>query len=152
MAKKPIPDNAKGFIPYLIVKNAKEAVGFYEKAFNGKRGICINMKDGSVGHAEVIVGDTTIMLAEERPEWNVQGPLSLGGCPITLTLYVEDVDKAAETVTNAGMKVKKPVENQFYGDRMGTFTDPYGYEWCLGTHIEDVTPEDMQKKMNEMYG
>lgn len=151
MSVNKIPENCEGFIPYLIVKGAEEALAFYVKAFGGQKGIVLKMKDGQIGHAEVVVGRTRIMLAEENPDWGFQGAKSLGGCPLTLTLYVEDVDALAEQAIAAGMTVKRELADQFYGDRMVTLTDPYGYDWCLGTHIENVDEEEIERRMNEMH-
>ena len=151
MAVKKIPENSEGFIPYLIVSGASEAIDFYAKAFGGEKGIVLQMKDGQVGHAEVVIGRTRIMLAEENPQWGIKGAKSLGGCPLTLTLYVEDVDAMSKQAIAAGMTVKKELADQFYGDRMVTLTDPYGYDWCLGTHIEDVSEEEIERRMSEMY-
>ncbi|MDA9951565.1 VOC family protein [Oligoflexaceae bacterium] len=149
---KAIPENSAGFLPYLIVRNASEAIDFYCKAFGGKAGTCLKMKNGDVGHAEVIIGNTTVMLSEEKEEWGIKGPLTLGSCPITLTLYVKDVEHSFKKAVDAGMIIKKEIEDHFFGDRMGRLTDPYGYEWCIGTHIEDVSEQEMQKRMNELYG
>lgn len=112
----------------------------------------LKMKGGQVGHAEVIVGGTRLMLAEELPEWGMKGARSLGACPLTLMLYVEDVDARAQQAIDAGMTVRRELADQFYGDRTVTLTDPYGYDWCLGTHIEDVSDEELELRMNEMYG
>ena len=147
-----IPAKSQGFIPYLIVNGAAEAIDFYVRAFGGEPGCVLKMGNGDIGHAEVIVGQTRIMLAEENLDWGAKSPQTIGGCPVTLTMYVEDVDAAAERAIAAGMEMKRPLENQFYGDRMVTLTDPYGYDWCLGTHIEDVSDEEIQRRMKEMYG
>lgn len=147
-----IPPNCEGFIPYLIVRDAEKAIEFYAKAFGGEKGLVLKMNNGEVGHAEVIVGRTRIMLAEENEDWGVRGPDTIGGCPLTLTLYLEDVDAATERAIAAGMTVKQELADQFYGDRMVTLTDPFGYDWCLGTHIEDVSDEEVERRMNEMYG
>lgn len=152
MAKpNPIPQGMSGFVPYLIVQNVDQAIEFYVKAFNGTKSTCLRMADGSVLHAEVRVGDTTIMMSEENEEWDMKSAKTLGGCPMTMTLYVEDVDSAAKVAEAAGMKVLRPIEDHFYGDRMAMFEDPYGYKWCLGSHVEDVPEEEMQKRMQEMY-
>ncbi|QEG01940.1 Glyoxalase-like domain protein [Stieleria maiorica] len=151
MSVQKIPDNCEGFIPYLIVNGADEAIAFYVKALGGKPGVVLRMQDCTVGHAEVIIGRTRIMLAEEVPQWGITGAKSLGGCPLTLTLYVEDVDARAKQAIDAGMTVKRELADQFYGDRMVMLTDPYGYEWCLGTHVEDVSDEEIQRRMQEMH-
>lgn len=116
MEIKPIPSDMSGFVPYIIVRNASEAISFYEKAFSGQRGVCLTMKNMAIAHAEIKIGNTTMMLAEENEEWGVKGPKTLGGCPLTLVLYIEDVDAATKVATDAGMKVKKDLETHFYGD------------------------------------
>lgn len=148
---KNIPDRCQGVIPYLIVRDARAAIDFYAKAFAGEKGLVLEMPGGDIGHAEVLIGQTRIMLAEENEDWGVRSPQTIGGCPLTLTLYVEDVDAAAEIAIDAGMTVKKELADQFYGDRMVTLTDPFGYDWCLGTHIEDVSEDELRRRMAEMY-
>ena len=147
----PIPERMQGFIPYLVVPNAKEAIQFYSKAFSGKVLLELNMKDGTLGHGEVLVGNTRIMLSEEKAEWNMKGPKAIGGCPVTLTIYVDDVDNFAKGMVAAGMKMTREVQDHFYGDRMGTFEDPYGYIWCIGSRIEEIPGAEMQKRMNELF-
>ena len=148
----PVPSNMRGFVPYVFAKNAEEAVQFYVKAFGGKRGVTLRMKDERIAHAEIFIGDACIMISEENPEWGAKGAKTLGGCPMTLTLYLQDVDAAAKQAEAAGMTVKRKLETHFFGDRMCTLQDPYGYEWCLATHVEDVAEDVMQKRMEELYG
>ena len=150
MTVQKIPDRCEGFMPYLFVNGAEEAIEFYVKAFGGENGLVLKMKDGQIGHAEIIIGRTRIMLAEENPDWGFKGAKSLGGCPLMLMLYSEDVDALAKQAIDAGMTVKKELKDQFHGDRMVTLTDPYGYDWCLATHIEDVGDEETQQRLNEM--
>jgi len=146
-----IPDRCAGFMPYLIVRDAHGAIDFYAKAFGGEKGLLLEMPGGAVGHAEILIGDTRIMLAEENEEWGVRGPQTIGGCPLALYMYVEDVDAAAERAIGAGMTVTKELADQFYGDRMVTLTDPYGYDWCLGTHIEDVDEDELKRRTAAMF-
>jgi PhnB protein len=151
--KQAIPEGYSTLIPYLNIKGAVEAIEFYKKAFGAKEITRLTMPDGSIAHAEIEIGDSKIMLAEENPQWGNLGPQSLGGSPVTLCLYVEDVDavfaqalKEGATIT-AGMEVK----DQFYGDRAGSLTDPFGHKWSIMTHIEDVSTEEMQKRMDAMF-
>ena len=151
--KQAIPEGYSTLTPYLNIKGAVEAIEFYKKAFGAKEITRLTMPDGSIAHAEIEIGDSKIMLAEENPQWGNLGPLTLGGSPVTLCLYVEDVDavfaqalKEGATVI-AGMEVK----DQFYGDRAGSLTDPFGHKWSIMTHIEDVSTEEMQKRMDAMF-
>jgi PhnB protein len=146
MAVQPIPDGYHTLTPYLIVKGAAQAIEFYTKAF-GARELC-RMADpsGKVGHAEIQMGDSPLMLADEHPELGFRSPQSIGGTPVSLLLYVEDVDAVAAQAVAAGAKVLRPVKDQFYGDRSGTFADPFGHVWTIATHKEDVPPEEMEKR------
>ena len=136
--------------PYMIVKGAAKAIEFYKKAFGAVDAIApIVHANGHIGHAELRIGDSLIMLADEFPDMDIRGPDSFGGSPISLHLYVDDVDKVARQVVAAGGTVKRPVENQFYGDRMGTFADPFGHTWHVATHLEDVAPEELQRRAEE---
>jgi PhnB protein len=146
MAVQPIPDGYHTLTPDLIVKGAAQAIEFYTKAF-GARELC-RMADpsGKVGHAEIQMGDSPLMLADEHPELGFRSPQSIGGTPVSLLLYVEDVDAVAAQAVAAGAKVLRPVKDQFYGDRSGTFADPFGHVWTIATHKEDVPPEEMEKR------
>lgn len=145
MAVKPVPDGYHTVTPYLIIKDAANALEFYKKAFGATEIMRLPGPDGKVGHAEIKIGDSPIMLADECPE--MQGPHSLGGTPVSILLYVEDVDALAKRALAAGATVRRPVQDQFYGDRMGTFVDPFGHVWSIATHKEDVAPEEMNKRM-----
>jgi PhnB protein len=143
---KPIPEGYHSVTPYLIIKNAAEAIEFYKKAFGATELFRIDQPDGKIGHAEIKIGDSPIMLSDEFPEMGHRGPQSLGGSPVSLMLYVEDVDAVVNRATTAGAKLDRPVEDKFYGDRAGSLTDPFGHIWHIGTHKEDVTPEEMEKR------
>lgn len=147
MAKvKPIPNGHNGVSPYLIVDGAARAIEFYKKAFGATEMFRHVAPGGKVGHAEVRIGDTVIMLADVHPEVDAHGPAHYGGSPVSLHLYVEDVDKIAQQAIAAGAKVKRPVADQFYGDRLGTLEDPFGHTWHVSTHIEDVSPEELDRR------
>jgi len=149
---KPIPDGYHTVTPYLIIKDAAKAIDFYKAAFGATE--LFRMADGSgkIGHAEIKIGDSPIMLAEEHPDMGFVGPQSLGGTPVSILLYVEDVDALAEQAIAAGATVTEPVTDKFYGDRMGSFSDPFGHRWHIGTHKEDVSPEEMEKRMAAAHG
>jgi len=149
---KPIPDGYRGATPYLTVKNAAGAIEFYKKAFGATELLRLGAPDGRIGHAEIKIGEAVIMLSDEYPDMNVLGPETIGGSPVTIHLYVEDVDAMAKSAVEAGAKVERPVEDQFYGDRGGKFTDPFGHRWWLATHKEDVSPEEMKKRAAALYG
>ena len=146
MPVKPIPDGYHTVTPYLIVKGAASAIEFYKKAFGAKELFRMNGPDGKVGHAEIQVGDSPIMLGDEAPQMGHRSPQSLGGAGVSIVLYVPDVDKLGGLAVAAGAKVLRPIQDQFYGDRSGTFEDPFGHVWTIATHVEDVPPEEMQKR------
>jgi PhnB protein len=147
---KPIPDGYHSVTPYLSVAGASDAIAFYGKAFGAKELYRMPAPGGKVGHAEIQIGDSRIMLADEEPSMGSFGPKSVGGTPVGLLIYVEDVDVVFEQAVHAGAKVLKPLKDQFYGDRSGTLEDPFGHKWHLATHVEDVAPEEMMKRMAEM--
>ena len=143
---KPIPDGYSSVTPYLIFEDAKSAIDFYTKAFGAKE--LYRMPMGNrIAHAEIQIGNSRIMLADEAPQMDAYGPEHHNGSPVSLMLYVDDVDTFTKGVVAAGAKVLRPVKNQFYGDRTGTFLDPFGYKWTIGTHVEDVSPEEMESRM-----
>jgi len=149
----PIPENYPRVIPYLHVDGAAEAIDFYTNVLGAtERGRMPGDTPEKVGHAELEIGGSVIMLADEAPEMDIRGPKSVGGTPITVCVYVEDVDAVVDRATAAGAKILRPVENQFYGDRSGTFEDPFGHQWNIMSHVEDVSPEEMQRRMAEMSG
>lgn len=143
---QPIPPGHPAVSPYLIVDDATRALEFYKKAFGAKELMRHAGPDGRIGHAEVKINDSIIMLADEHPEVNARSPKTIGGTPVSLHVYVRDVDSVARQATNAGAKVVRPVQTQFYGDRSGTFEDPFGHQWHLSTHVEDVSPAEMRRR------
>jgi len=149
---KAIPDERNALTPYITVKNAAAAIDFYKKVFGATELMRMAEPSGRVGHAELKIGGSLLMLSDEYPEYGVRSPETIGGTPVTLSLYVEDVDAVAARVTEAGGKVLRPVEDQFYGDRAGKFEDPFGHHWWLATHKEDVTEEEMKRRAAEKYG
>jgi PhnB protein len=146
MPVKPIPDGYHTVTPYLIVKDAARAIEFYKNAFGATELMRMADPNGKVGHAEIRVGDSHVMLADEFPDKGFHGPQSLGGSSVGLVLYVEDVDAVAARAVAAGAKVLQPVKDQFYGDRSGTFTDPFGHVWTISTHKEDLSPEEVRRR------
>lgn len=146
MAAKPIPDGYHTVTPYLIVKGAPRAIEFYKKAFGATEVMRMAQPDGRIGHAEVRVGDSAVMLADEFPEMGIVSPATLGGTPVTLLIYVEDVDARFAEAVAAGATVKRPVVDQFYGDRSGTLADPFGHVWTIATHKEELSPEEMDRR------
>jgi PhnB protein len=143
---KPIPEGYHTATPYLIIKDAAKAIEFYKKAFGAKEMMRMSQPDGRIGHAEIKIGDSPIMLADEFPEMGARSPQSLGGSSVSILLYVEDVDAFANQAVAAGTKVVRAVKDQFYGDRSGSFEDPFGHQWHIATHVEDVAPEEMHKR------
>jgi PhnB protein len=144
---KPIPEGYEGPTPYLIVDGAAAAIDFYKKAFGAKELGRFPTPDGKIGHADIMIGKGHIMLADASPEMGAKAPAAYGGSPISLCIYVEDVDKVVAGAVAAGAKLTRPVANQFYGDRTGGLTDPFGHIWYVMTHVEDVSNEEMQKRM-----
>ncbi len=143
---KPIPEGYHTATPYLIIKGAARAIEFYKKAFGATELMRMAQPDGRIGHAEIRIGNSPIMLADEVPEMGHRSPQSLGGSPVSILLYVEDVDALFNQAVSAGAKVERPVQDQFYGDRTGGVTDPFGHVWYIATHKEDVSPEEMRKR------
>lgn len=152
MSVKAIPDGYHGATPYLTVRNASAAIEFYKKAFGATELFRMAAPDGKIGHAEIKIGGAILMLSDEYPDMDVLSPETIGGSPVVIHIYVEDVDTMAANAIAAGVKVVKPVADQFYGDRGGKFTDPFGHHWWLATHKEDVSPEEMKKRAGALYG
>jgi PhnB protein len=150
MAVKPIPEGYHSVTPYLIVNDGAGAIDFYKKAFGAVETVRMGGPEGKIGHAEIRIGDSYVMLADESPDMGHRSAQSIGATPVSLVLYVEDVDAQFKQAIAAGAKELRPVEDQFYGDRMGTLVDPFGHVWSLGTHKEDVSPEEMNRRMGEM--
>ena len=149
---KPIPDGHRTVAPYLAIKNAVSALEFYKKAFGATETYKLIVPDGRLGHAEIRLGDSLIMLSDEFPEFGGKAPESLGGSPVSIHLYVEDVDAFVKRAVAEGARLLKPVADQFYGDRSGQLEDPYGHLWWVATHKEDVAPEEMQKRVRALFG
>lgn len=146
MTTKPIPDGYRTATPYLIVKGAADAIEFYKRAFGATEMLRMADPQGRVGHAEIKIGDSVIMLADEHPSMGYRSPRSLGGSSVSILLYLEDVDGVFERAVKAGAKAQRPVMDQFYGDRSGTLEDPFGHVWTIATHVEDVEPEEMKRR------
>jgi PhnB protein len=150
-AVKAIPDMYPGVTAYLIVKGGTKALDFYQRAFGAQELFRLPMPDGKIGHAEIKIGQGVVMLADEAPEYMAKSPESYGGTPVSLMFYVDDVDQAFERAIAAGGTVTRPVKDQFYGDRSGTLTDPFGHVWTIATHKEDLSPEELQKRLGEAH-
>jgi PhnB protein len=148
---KPIPDEYPRVIPYLSIDGASDAIKFYADVLGAEERMRMGAPDGKIGHAELAIGDSIVMLADPFPE-GTPSAKAVGASPVTIMVYVEDVDATFDKAINAGADVIKKPENQFYGDRSGSFTDPFGHRWHIATHVEDVSPEDMQKRVAEMMG
>jgi PhnB protein len=146
---KPIPDDYPRVTPYLYLDGASAAIDFYCAVLGATERMRMADPGGRVGHAELQLGDSTIMLADENPDMDIRGPKALGGAPFSLHVYVEDVDSVFDRALQAGAKTVRPVENQFYGDRSGRFEDPFGHQWNVATHVEDVPPDEMEKRAAE---
>jgi PhnB protein len=148
---KYIPDGFHALTPYLTVKNSEDAIEFYQRAFGARERVRMPAPDGKVVHAELQIADSIFMLGEECPEHGNVSPQTLEGSPVGLTLYVENIDEAFERAVSAGASVKEPVANKFWGDRAGSIVDPFGHKWMLLTHVEDVSPQEMKKRMAEAF-
>ena len=143
---KPIPDGYSVVAPYLIIPGAAKALEFYKQALGAKERMRLEMPGGAVGHAEIQFGDSVVMLADEFPQMGAHGPAKYGGSPISLHLYVTDVDAVVAKAVSLGAKIARPVANQFYGDRSGTITDPFGHIWNIATHVENVSHEEVTRR------
>jgi PhnB protein len=151
MKTKYIPDGFHAVTPYLTVKDARRAIDFYKKAFGARERVTMPTPDGKIGHAELQIADSIIMLGEECPEHGSVSPQTLEGSPVGLALYVEDVDNAFNRAVSAGASVKEAVTDKFWGDRAGALADPFGHKWMLLTHVEDVPPQEMKRRMEEAF-
>lgn len=143
---KPIPAGYNSVTPYLIVKGAARAMEFYKTAFGATELVRMAQPNGTIGHAEIRIGDSVIMLADENPTMRSLSPQTLGGTPVLIHLYVEDVDAVFNRAVAAGGAVERPLKDQFYGDRTGGIVDPFGHRWYVATHVEDVAPEELNKR------
>lgn len=150
MSVKPIPEGYHTVTPYLIVDNAAKALDFYHQAFDATELMRFDAPGGKIGHAEIKIGNSHLMLADESPDMGFKSPQSLGGSSVSVVLYVEDVDTMFPKAIAAGAKELRPVKDQFYGDRSGSLVDPFGHVWTIATHIEDVTNEEMGKRIAAM--
>jgi PhnB protein len=147
---KPVPEGYHVVTPYLIVDGAAKALDFYKQVFGAKERMRMPGPGGKVGHAEINIGDSVIMLADEHPEMGARGPKSFGGSPTSIVVYVENVDATVKAAVGAGAKIVRPIEDKFYGDRSGTIEDPFGHHWHVSTHVEDVSPEELQRRAAAM--
>jgi PhnB protein len=139
-------------MPYLVVDDAAKAIEFYQKVFDAKAGVRLDMPGGKVGHAELQIGDSMIMLADEFPEMDALSPKTVGGTPMSIALYVADVDATVKRAVDGGATITKPIQDQFYGNRSGTLIDPFGHKWSIATHIEDVSDEEMKTRAAKLFG
>jgi PhnB protein len=143
---KPIPEGYHTVTPYLILSGAGDAIAFYKKALGAEEVLRLADPGGKVHHAEISIGDSRVMLADEHLEIQALSPKTVGGSPVSIHLYVEDVDRAVERAVAAGAKLVRPVADQFYGDRVGGIEDPFGYRWFIATHKEDLTIEEIRRR------
>ena len=152
MAANPLPENYPRVTPYLAIDGAAEAIEFYKKAFGATERMRMDAPGGKIGHAEIEIEGGLIMLADPCPDMNFRSPQSLGGSPVTIHVYVKDVDAFCARAAEAGATITRSVADQFYGDRSCQLRDPFGHAWSIATHIEDVSPEEMQKRAAKLYG
>jgi len=152
MPVKAIPDGYQAIQPYLIVDGAAEAIEFYKTALGASERLRLDAPGGRIGHAELALGGSVIMLADEHPEIGAVGPRTIGGSPVGIMVYLPDVDAALARAAAAGARVVSPAENKFYGDRMATIEDPFGHKWYLSTHVEDVPPDEIARRAAAMHG
>jgi PhnB protein len=148
MKPKPIPEGYHSVTPAIVVHDAARALDFYKKAFGAEEILRMPMGD-KIGHAEIKIGDSIVMLSDEWPDMGFLGPKTRGGTTVSLMIYVENVDSAFQRAVEAGGTAERPVQNEFYGDRVGAILDPFGHRWTISTHIEDVAPEEMKRRMDE---
>jgi PhnB protein len=149
---RPIPEGYHAITPYLVVTGAARAIDFYKKVFGAREKFRMEGPGGTVAHAEIEIGDSVVMLADENPQHGALSPSTVGGTPVSIMLYVENVDRIAEKLAQAGAKTLRPVQDMFYGDRSGGFEDPFGHRWHVSTHIEDVTPDEIERRMAKVKG
>ncbi|HLF22633.1 MAG TPA: VOC family protein [Burkholderiales bacterium] len=149
MTVKPIPDGYQTVTPYLVIKGAAGALDFYQKAFGAEERMRLEDK-GMIMHAEVKIGDSVVMLADEFPDMGYVGPQAIGGSPVSMMIYVKDVDQVFARAIAAGAKERRAVNNEFYGDRVGTLVDPFGHVWSIATHVEDVSRDEMERRFRDM--
>ena len=146
MPVKPVPDGYATVTPYLCINGVVAAIAWYRKAFGAEERMCMAMPDGKVVHAEIQIGNSVVMMADEHPALEFLAPPTRGGTTVHFALYVPDVDALFARAVAAGAKIQRPLKNQFYGDRSGTVLDPFGHRWTISTHVEDVSPEEMERR------
>jgi PhnB protein len=149
MPVQPIPTGFHTVTPYLVVRGAARALDFYTRVFGAQELVRMAEPGGKIGHAEIRIGDSPVMLADEYPDMGALSPESVGGTPVSLYVYVENVDSVFDRAIAAGATLERPVKDQFYGDRSGCFIDPFGHKWSVATHVEDVSPEEMHKRARQ---
>ena len=152
MAVKAIPDGYPRVMPYLSVDGASDAIEFYKTVFGAEEQVRMDAPGGKIGHAEIGIGDSKVMLADTFPDMGGKSPKDVGGSPVTIMVYVEDVDACYQRALDGGATAERKVEDQFYGDRAGTFEDPWGHKWHVASHVEDVPPEEMEKRAAAAMG
>ena len=152
MSVKPIPDAYRRVTPYLYIDGAAAAIDFYCRVLGATERMRLPMPGDKIGHAELELGDSVIMLADEFPDMDVRGPKTIGGTSVSLMVYVDDVDAIVAKALDAGATLKEPVEEKFYGDRAGQIEDPFGHVWSIATHVEDIAPEEMAERMKQYPG
>jgi PhnB protein len=146
------PEGYHAITPYLIVTGGAKAIDFYKKVFGATEIMRMPRPDGQIAHAELRIGDSVIMLADEMPQMGALSPHTIGGTAVGIMVYVPDADRVFHNAVSAGSKVERELADQFYGDRSGTFKDPFGHKWTVSTHVEDVSPEEMNARMAKMSG
>jgi len=150
MSVRSVPEGYAAITPYLIIDRAADAIDYYTRVFGAKELMRFGGPDDTIGHAELQIGDSRIMLADEQPQMGYRSPKAANGTPVSLMLYVDDVDRVFKRAVAEGGRAHQEVKNQFYGDRSGTLIDPFGHVWTIATHVEDVSPEEMQRRMEAM--
>jgi PhnB protein len=148
----PVPDGYPVVTPYLCVNGAADAIDFYKDIFGAQERMRMPQPDGTIGHAELSIRDSVVMLSDEFPDMGVISPKSLGGTPVTLNVYVDNVDDVVDRAVAKGATLLQPIENRFYGDRSGQIVDPWGHKWSVATHVEDVPPDEMERRAAEFMG
>jgi PhnB protein len=151
MSVSPIPKNCNTINAYLVVKDGRKALDFYAKAFGGQVGHCMDGPDGNVMHGEVVIGNSTLMISQENPQWDMKSAETMGGSPVSIHLYVDDCDALFKRAIDAGCHEVFPVADMFWGDRYGKVVDPFGYQWGIATHVEDVDEQEMQRRSEAWF-
>jgi PhnB protein len=151
MAVSPVPAGYHSVTPYLFIDGAARALPWYVQVFDGRELMRLSAPQGKIGHAEIEIGDSRVMMADESAEFEARSPASFGGSPVSLHVYVPDVDATVARAVAAGAEVKSPVQDKFYGDRAATLLDPFGHTWHVATHTEDVAPDEIERRLAELY-